>query len=85
MRMVRALSLIHIYPLRSVLELSQVDAVVFNGMAYPLDGGRPEPVEIDPALYPFQIPLMDRLSEGGGYSVPVRALCEGCLLYTSAS
>ena len=55
----------------------QVDAVVFNGMAYPLDGGRPEPVEIDPALYPFQIPLMDRLSEGGGYSVPVRALCEG--------
>ena len=65
------------HPLRSVLELSQVDAVVFNGMAYPLDGGRPEPVEIDPALYPFQIPLMDRLSEGGGYSVPVRALCEG--------
>ena len=65
------------HPLRSVLELSQVDAVVFNGMAYPLDGGRPEPVEIDPALYPFQIPLMDRLSEGGSYSVPVRALCEG--------
>ena len=65
------------HPLRSVLELSQVDAVVFNGMAYPLDGGRPEPVEIDPALNPFQIPLMDRLSEGGGYSVPVRALCEG--------
>ena len=65
------------HPLRSVLELSQVDALVFNGMAYPLDGGRPEPVEIDPALNPFQIPLMDRLSEGGGYSVPVRALCEG--------
>lgn len=65
------------HQLRSVLDLSQVDAVVFNGMAYPLDGGRPEPVEIDPALYPFQIPLMGRLPEGGGYSVPVRALCEG--------
>lgn len=64
-------------PLRSVLDLSQLDAVVFNGMAYPLDGGRPEPVEVDPALYPFQIPLMGRLPEGGGYSVPVRALCEG--------
>ena len=62
---------------RSVVELSQLDAVIFDGMAYPLDGGRPEPVEIDPALYPFQIPLMGRLSEGGGYSVPVRALCEG--------
>ena len=65
------------HQLRSVLDLSQVDAVVFNGAAYPLGGGRPEPVEVDPALYPFQIPLMDRLSEGGGYSVPVRALCEG--------
>lgn len=63
--------------LRSVLELSQVDAVVFNGTAYPLDGGKPETVEVDPALYPFQIPLMNRLSESGGYSVPVRALCEG--------
>lgn len=65
------------HQLRSVLELSQVDAVVFNGMAYPLDDGKPETVEVDPTLYPFQIPLMDRLSEGGGYSVPVRALCEG--------
>ena len=65
------------YRLRSVLDLSRLDAVVFNGMAYPLDGGAPEAVEIDPALYPFQIPLMAPLSESSGYSVPVRALCEG--------
>lgn len=62
---------------RSVVELSQLDAVIFDGMAYPLDGGAPEAVEIDPALYPFQIPLMEPLSDGRGYSVPVRALCEG--------
>ena len=65
------------YRLRSVLDLSRLDAVVFNGMAYPLDGGAPEAVEIDPALYPFQIPLMAPLSESSGYGVPVRALCEG--------
>ena len=63
--------------LRTILDFSQVDAVVFNGVAYPLDGGRPEKVEVDPALYPFQIPLMESLGDGGGHGVPVRALCEG--------
>ena len=62
---------------RSVVELSELDAVVSNGMAYPLDGGAPEAFEVDPALYPFRIPLMEPLSESSGYSVPVRALCEG--------
>ena len=60
-----------------MVDLSQLNAVVFGGMAYPLDGGRPEAVKIDPALYPFQVPLMEPLSENSGYSVPVRALCEG--------
>ena len=63
--------------LRTILDFSQVDAVVFNGVAYPLDGGRPEKVEGDPALYPFQLPLMESLGDGGGHGVPVRALCEG--------
>ena len=63
--------------LRTILDFSQVDAVVFNGVAYPLDGGRPEKVEVDPALYPFQLPLMESLGDGGGHGVPVRALCEG--------
>ena len=45
-------------------------------MAYPLDGGAPYAVEVDPKLYPFQLPLMDRLSEDSGYSLPVQALCE---------
>lgn len=63
--------------LRTILDFSQVDAVVFNGMAYPLDGGRPEAVEVDPALCPFQIPLLGDLGDSGGHGVPVRALCEG--------
>ena len=45
-------------------------------MAYPLDGGAPYAVEVDPKLYPFQLPLMDRLSEDSGYSLSVQALCE---------
>ena len=65
-----------LYRFQQVLDLSQLEAVVFDGMAYPLDGGAPYAVEVDPKLYPFQLPLMDRLSEDSGYSLSVQALCE---------
>lgn len=64
------------YQLQEVLDLSQLAAVVFDGTAYPLDGGEPYAVEVDPKLYPFQLPLMDRLSEGGAFALPLEALCE---------
>lgn len=63
--------------LRTVLDLAQLDSVVFNGKAYPLDGGAAREMEIDPALSPFQIPLTDALGDQGGYGVPIRALCDG--------
>ena len=65
------------YRFQSVMDLSQVAAVVFDGMAYPVKGGEPYPVEVDPRLYPLRLPLMAPLVEGGGYSLPVKALCEG--------
>lgn len=63
------------YRFQSVMDLSQLAAVVFDGTAYPLDGGEPYAVEIDPKLYPFQIPLMDPITEEGGFTLPVEDLC----------
>lgn len=63
------------YRFQSVMDLSQLAAVVFDGTAYPLDGGEPYAVEIDPKLYPFQIPLMDLITEEGGFTLPVEDLC----------
>ena len=63
------------YRFQSVMDLSQLAAVVFDGTAYPLDGGEPYAVEIDPKLYPFQIPLMDPITEEGGFALPVEDLC----------
>ena len=57
------------------MDLSQLAAVVFDGTAYPLDGGAPYAVEVDPGLYPFLLPLMDRLSEENGFTLSPEALC----------
>lgn len=65
------------FRLRSVLDLSQVAGVVFEGMAYPLDGGAPTHYTVDPALFPFRLPLEEPLVEGEGHPINVRALCEG--------
>ncbi len=35
------------WTLNSIQDLSQMEAVVFGGMAYPLDGGAPCPVDVD--------------------------------------
>ena len=64
------------YQFQEVLDLSQLSAVVFDGTAYPLDGGAAYGVEVDPRLYPFQLPLMDRLSEDSGLALPLEALYE---------
>ena len=65
------------YRFRSVVDLSEMDAVVFAGRAYPLDGGPSEAADVPASLSPFQIPLVESPMEGWGYIVPVRALCEG--------
>lgn len=64
------------YRFQSVMDLSQLSAVVFDGTAYPLDGSKPYAVETDPKLYPFYLPLMDPITQDGGYALPVEALCQ---------
>ena len=65
------------YTFRTVRDLSALKAVVFEGMAYPLDGGEPYPVDTAALPGPFQVPLVDLSGEDLGLMVPVRALCEG--------
>lgn len=65
------------YAFRSVQDLSALEAVVFEGTAYPLDGGAPYAVDVSGLPVPFHLPLVDRISEGYGFAVPVRALSEG--------
>lgn len=65
------------FRLRSVLDVEALEAVIFNHMAYPLDGGEPYAYQVDESLQAFQLPLMEPLSEEMGYSLPVQALCEG--------
>ena len=64
------------YAFRTVQDLSTLEAVVFEGVAYPLDGGEPYGVDVSDLPVPFQLPLVDRMAEGNGFAVPVRALCE---------
>ena len=42
----------HTWPFKAVQDLSRLAAVVFEGMAYPLDGGRPYEVDISAILNP---------------------------------
>ena len=65
------------YAFRSVQDLSALEAVVFEGTAYPLDGGAPYAVDVSGLPVPFHLPLVDRIAEGYGFAVPVRALSEG--------
>ena len=65
------------FRLRSVLDLDALEAVVFNNMAYPLDGGAAYAYPVDERLQAFQIPLMPSLGEGLGWSLSAQALCEG--------
>lgn len=64
------------YAFRTVQDLSELKAVVFEGIAYPLSGGKSYAVDTSAVPAPFQLPLMDRLSPGSAYAVPVRALCD---------
>lgn len=73
---------------RTVWDLSQLEAIVFEGMAYPLNGDQPCAVDVSDMRQSFLLPLVDRIAEGYGFAVPVRALCEnlgGTCLWDSES
>lgn len=64
------------YRFKEIQNLDNIASVIVFDMEYPLDGSKPTPVEHDPALDPFTVTRMERLSEGHGYTVPVRELTE---------
>lgn len=64
------------YRFRQVQDLDSIASVIVFDREYPLDGSRPAPVQHDPALDPFTVTRMERLSESGGYTAPVRELTE---------
>lgn len=62
----------------AVQDLSGMEAVIFESMAYPLDGGDPYPVDMSGYLRPFTIPRGEELGgDFGSSSVPFFALCDG--------
>lgn len=64
------------YRFKEVQDLDSIASVIVFDREYPLDGSRSTPVQHDPALDPFTVTRMERLSESGGYTVPVRELTE---------
>lgn len=65
------------YQFPSVQDLSQMEAVVFEGMAYPLTGSEPYEVDMSGFVRPFTIPLGEILGDSADSSVPLFALCDG--------
>ena len=67
-----------VHRFQSVQDLSQLSGIVVWGREYPLDGGDSKAVEVDSRLLPFQIPIGPIPNTGNvGFTVPVRALCQG--------
>lgn len=64
------------YRFQEVQDLDEIASVIVFDREYPLDGSKSVPVDHDPALDPFTVTRMEPLSEGGGYTVPVRELTE---------
>lgn len=64
------------YRFKQVQDLDNIASLIVFDREYPLDGSKSVPVEHDPALDPFTVTRMERLSEGGGYTIPVRELTE---------
>lgn len=61
---------------KSVQDIRQMEAVIFAGTAYPLDGGKPYPYTGELPRRPFSLPAREHQSLVGN-TYPFFALCEG--------
>ncbi len=57
-------------------DLSGMEAVIFEGVAYPLDGRDPYAVDMSGYIRPFTVPIGEILGDSAGFSVPFFALCD---------
>lgn len=64
------------YRFREVQELEDIVSLIIFDTEYPLNGSASSPVEHDPLLDPFTLPVTGALSDNVVASVPVRALTE---------
>ena len=60
----------------SIQDLSQMEAIVLGGTAYPLDGGEPYEVDVSAIPQPFVLPLGEETGAGDWF-IPLFALCDG--------
>ncbi len=60
----------------AVQDLSGMEAVIFEGMAYPLDDRAPYAVDMSGYIRPFTVPKGEILEGSANYSVPFFALCD---------
>lgn len=65
------------YSFPSVQDLSLMEAAIFEGMAYPLDGGEPYEVDMSGFVRPFTAPIGAEQADSPDFSVPLFALCDG--------
>ncbi len=65
------------YSFPSVQDLSLMEAVIFEGTAYPLDGSEPYEVDMTGFVQPFTVPVGNLLGDSADFSVPLFALCDG--------
>jgi len=60
----------------AVQDLSGMEAVIFEGTAYPLDGRDPYAVDMSGYIRPFTVPIGEILGDSADFSVPFFALCD---------
>ena len=61
---------------RQVQDLDEITAIVVAGTAFPLDGGKPYPVDIPAQLLPFRLDYMGGVGRNGPYLLSAETLCK---------
>lgn len=67
----------HSWKFGHVQDIRQMEAVVFENMAYPLDGGEPYGIDTSEIPRPFTVPAGEQLEDEGNSSMPLFAVCGG--------
>lgn len=67
----------HSWKFGHLQDIRQMEAIVFENTAYPLDGGEPYEVDTSEIPRPFAVPAGEQLEGEGNPSMPLFAVCSG--------
>lgn len=67
----------HSWKFGHLQDIRQMEAVVFENMAYPLDKGEPYEIDTSEIPRPFTVPAGEQLEGEGNSSMPLFAVCSG--------